>query len=72
MPFFVFLIEVSWEFNLTIKAKATKKMSSLKQSWMAKERKPERIRIPYQGLTQCMMIGLTLAFFACYCLWSLT
>jgi hypothetical protein len=72
MPFFVFLIEISWEFYLTIKAKEINKMSVLKKQWMTKERKPERIRILYLGPTQCLMIGLTLVFIAGYTVLGIT
>jgi hypothetical protein len=67
MPFFVFLIEVSWEFYLAIKAKSTNKKSLVKKSWITKEGTPERVRIPYQGHTQIFMIGSTVAFVICYC-----
>jgi hypothetical protein len=72
MPFFVFLIEVSWEFYLAIKAKSTNKKSLVKKSWITKEGKPERIRIPYQGPTQCLMIGFTLVFIGGYTLLGIT
>jgi len=72
MPFFVFLIEVSWEFYLTFKAKATNKKYLVKKSWITKEVKPERIGITYQGPTQCLMIGLTLVFIGGYTVLGIT
>jgi hypothetical protein len=37
-----------------------------KNNWLHEESGPKDPRIPYRGLTQCLIIGLTLLFVACY------
>jgi hypothetical protein len=57
VPFVVFLIEISWEFDHTKKLERASKILSCKQ---------KKIRIPYQGLVQLIVLGATSAFILIY------
>jgi hypothetical protein len=57
VPFVVFLVEIAWEFDHTKKLERASKILSRKQ---------KKIRIPYQGLVQLIVLGATLVFIFIY------
>ncbi len=66
VPFIVFLIEIAWEFDHNRKIEKASKMVPANK-WLGKEDKGEtKIKIPYQGLVQLIVIGVTVIYILVY------